>query len=134
MRAKAVEYLKTGLDIASELGTDIVTCCPPGDGTEYAFQMGYVDSWGWFVDGVREAAKHHSDVKLSLEYKKSETRAHCVIQTAASALRTAEQTGLDHVGVTVDIGHAFYAAEVPSLSLAQCAAANRLFVVHINDN
>lgn len=134
VRAKAVEYLKTGMDLAPELGTDIVTCCPLGDGAEYAFQMDYVDAWGWFVDGIREAAKHRSDIKLSLEYKKSETRAHCVMPTATSALHVAEQTGLANVGVTIDIGHALYANEIPSLSLAQCAAANRLFVVHINDN
>jgi xylose isomerase len=134
VRAQAVEYLKTGMDIAPELGTDIVTCCPLGDGTEYAFQMDYIDSWGWFVDGIREAAKHRADVKLSLEYKKSETRAHCVMPTAASALHTAEQTGLDNVGVTVDIGHALYASEIPGLSLAQCAAVGRLFLIHINDN
>jgi xylose isomerase len=134
VRAKAVAYIKAGMDLAPELGTDIVTCCPLGDGTEYAFQMDYIDSWGWFVDGIREAAKHRSDVKLSLEYKKSETRAHCVMPSATSALHAAQQTGLDNVGVTVDIGHALYVAEIPSLSLAQCAAANRLFLIHINDN
>ena len=134
VRAKAVDYIKAGLDLAPELGTDIVTCCPLGDGTEYAFQMDYVDSWGWFVDGIREAAKHRPDVKLSLEYKRCETRAHCVMPSATSALHAAEQTGLDNVGVTVDIGHALYISEIPSLSLAQCAAANRLFLIHINDN
>ena len=134
VRAHAIEYLKHGMDLAPEMGTDTVTCCPLGDGTEYAFQMDYTDAWGWFVDGIREVASHRSDVKLSLEYKKNETRAHCIMPTAAAALHVAEQTGLDNVGVTVDIGHALYANEVPSLSLAQCAAAGRLFVVHINDN
>ncbi len=134
IRAKAVAYIKTGMDLAPELGTDTVTCCPLGDGTEYAFQMDYTEAWGWFIEGIHEAAKHRSDVKLSLEYKQSETRAHCIMGTATSALHIAEQVGLDNVGVTVDIGHALYAHEVPSLSLAQCAAAGKLFVVHINDN
>ena len=75
VRAHAIEYLKHGMDLAPEMGTDTVTCCPLGDGTEYAFQMDYTDAWGWFVDGIREVASHRSDVKLSLEYKKNETRA-----------------------------------------------------------
>lgn len=134
VRAQAVEYLKAGMDLAPEMGTDIVTCCPLGDGHEYAFQIDYTQAWGWLIEGLREAASHRADVRLSLEYKLNETRAHCIMGSATSALHICEQIGLDNIGVTIDIGHALYGLETPSLSIAQCAHANRLFLIHINDN
>jgi xylose isomerase len=134
VRDKAIEYLKTGMDLAPELGTDIVTCCPLGDGHEYAFQIDYTQAWGWFIEGIREAAAHRSDVRLSLEYKLNETRAHCIMGTATSALHICDLVGLDNLGVTIDIGHALYGMETPSLSIAQMAHAGKLFLVHVNDN
>ncbi len=134
VRAKAIDYLKTGMDLAPELGCDLVTCCPLGDGHEYAFQIDYTQAWGWFIEGIREAASHRSDVRLALEYKLNETRAHCIMGSATSALHICDQVGLDNVGVTIDIGHALYGMETPSLSIAQMAHAGKLFLVHINDN
>jgi xylose isomerase len=134
IRAKAVEYLKIGMDLAPEMGTDIVTCCPLGDGHEYAFQIDYTQAWEWMIEGVRAAAAHRPDVRLSLEYKLNETRAHCVLGTAATALHLCDRVGLPNVGVTIDLGHALLGMETPSLSIAQLASAGKLFLVHINDN
>lgn len=134
VRAKAVEYLKRGMDISVEMGCNLVTCCPLGDGHDYSFQMDYIQAWGWFIEGIREAAQHRSDVKLSLEYKANETRARVIMGSATSALHVCDQVGLDNVGVTIDIGHALYAPETPSLSIAQLNHAGKLFLFHINDN
>jgi xylose isomerase len=134
VRRQAVDYLKHGMDIAPEMGCNTVTCCPLGDGHEYAFQIDYVQAWGWFLEGIREAAAYRPDVRLSLEYKLNETRAHCIMGSAASALHICDQIGLPNLGVTIDIGHALYGLETPGLSIAQLAHAGRLFVVHVNDN
>jgi len=40
----------------------------------------------------------------------------------------------DNVGVTLDVGHAFQALEIPADSVAFLGTTNRLFYVHINDN
>jgi xylose isomerase len=134
IRDKAIEYLKTGMDISVEMGCNMITCCPLGDGHDYSFQIDYTQAWGWYIEGIREAAKHRDDVKLSLEYKPNETRARVIMGSAASALHVCDQVGLPNVGVTIDIGHALYAPETPSLSMAQLHHAGRLFLVHINDN
>lgn len=134
VRALAVDYLKAGMDIAADMGCKLVTCCPLGDGHDYAFQMDYTQAWGWFIEGLRAAGQHRSDVRLSLEYKPMETRVRTILGTATAALHVCETVGLDNLGVTIDIGHALYAPETPSLSIAQLAYANRLFLVHINDN
>ncbi len=134
VRARAVQYLKTGMDIAAEMGCNLVTCCPLGDGHDYSFQMDYTDAWGWFVEGIRSAAQYRADVRLSLEYKPSETRVRTILGTAAAALHVCDLVGLPNVGVTIDVGHALYAPETPALAIAQLAHAGRLYLVHINDN
>ncbi len=134
IRAEAIQWIKEAMDIAPEMGCDIVTCCPLGDGHDYSFQIDYTQAWGWFIEGIREAASHRSDVRLSLEYKPAETRARVIIPTAAAALHACDQVGLPNVGVTVDIGHALYAPETPGMTIAQLARAGRLFLVHVNDN
>ena len=45
-----------------------------------------------------------------------------------------EKIGLDNVGVTLDIGHALYAGEVPADSLCFLSEMKRLFYIHVNDN
>jgi xylose isomerase len=134
VRAKAVTHLKEGMDISVEMGCNMITCCPLGDGHDYSFQMDYIQAWGWFIEGIREATKHRSDVKLSLEYKANETRSRVIMGSATSALHVCDQVGMENVGVTIDIGHALYAPETPSLSIAQLHHAGKLFLFHINDN
>ena len=106
VRAQAVAYLKEGMDISVEMGCNMVTCCPLGDGHDYSFQMDYTQAWGWFIEGIREAAKHRDDVQLSLEYKANETRSRIIMGSATAALHVCDQVGLENVGVTIDIGHA----------------------------
>jgi xylose isomerase len=68
IRREAVSYVKTGLDIAAELGVNLVTCCPLSDGYDYAFEIDHAQAWKWFIEGVGEAASHRPAVRLSLEY------------------------------------------------------------------
>src|SRR5690606_11769320 len=37
VRRQAVDYLKTGMDIAADLGTDMISVCPLIDGWDYNF-------------------------------------------------------------------------------------------------
>jgi xylose isomerase len=134
VRAEAVRYLKAGMDMAASLGCFMVTICPLADGHDYPFEVDYGQAWQWLREGVGGAAAYRSDVKVSLEYKRSETRAHCVLGSAATTLHLCNQIGLPNVGVTIDLGHALYVAETPAQVVALVADAGRLFLVHVNDN
>lgn len=134
VRAEAVRYLKRGMDLAASLGCYMVTICPLADGHDYPFQVDYAQAWRWLREGIEEAASYRSDVKVSLEYKRSETRAHCILDTAATTLHLCDQIGLPNLGVTIDLGHALYAGETPAQIIALLADAERLFLVHVNDN
>lgn len=134
LRADAVSDMHTAMDIAAELGANLVTCCPLIDGHDYAFQIDYTERWHWFVENVRAGASHRSDVRVSMEYKGQEPRTRTILPNVGRALHMCNQVGLDNVGVTMDLGHAFAAAEQPAESLCLLADAKRLFYVHLNDN
>ncbi len=134
IRAEAVQYVKTGMDLAAELGAGQVTCCPLIDGHNYSFQVDYLEQWHWLVEGVRQAAQHRPDVRVSLEYKLNESRNFVVLGNMGQALHLCQQVGLPNVGVTLDVGHALIARETPAASVCLAADAGRLFYVHWNDN
>lgn len=134
VRAEAVRYLKTGMDLAADLGSNLVTMCPLADGHDYPFEVDYGQAWRWLREGIGDAASHRSDVTVSLEYKRSETRTHCVLNTAATSLHLINQIGLPNLGVTIDLGHALYALETPGQIVALLDDADRLSLVHVNDN
>lgn len=133
-RREAIEYVKTGMDLAAELGTGMVTCCPLIDGHNYSFEADYMAQWRWLEEGIAEAASHRSDVKLSLEYKPNESRNYVVLGDMGRTLYLCERIGAPHIGVTMDVGHALVAKETPAEMLALAGLANRLFYVHFNDN
>ena len=134
IRKEAVQYLQNGMDLAAQLGCNLVTCCPLGDGFDYPFELNYTHAWKWLVDGFGEAASYRKDVRVSMEYKPSESRTHCILPGAGVALAACLQINAENIGVTLDMGHAFYGGESPAQSAAMLASANKLFVVHVNDN
>ena len=134
LRRDAVEELKTALDLAAELGSRMVSCCPLIDGHNYSFQADYLKQWAWLEEGIRDGASHRSDIRLSLEYKLNESRNYNILADMGRTLYLCERVGLPHVGVTVDVGHALIAKETPAEVMCLAAQAGRLFYVHFNDN
>jgi len=134
LRADAAADLKTAMDLAAELDAWMVTCCPLIDGHNYNFQVDYLKQWGWLEEGLAEAARHRSDVKISLEYKLNESRNYVILGDMGRTLYLCERLGMPHVGVTMDVGHALVAKETPAEMLCLAAQAGRLFYVHFNDN
>lgn len=134
IRGDAVRDIEISMDLAADLGADMVTCCPLIDGHNYAFQADYVQQWHWLVEGIREAASHRDDVRVSLEYKIKESRNYCILADTGRALYLCDQVGLPNVGITYDVGHALIAKEVPAATAALTADAGKLFYMHFNDN
>ena len=110
-----------------------MTCCPLSDGYDYAFHTHYVRAWERMVDCVKEAAAHRPEITLFMEYKPSETRVHCLLDSAAKAILLCDAVGAN-VGVTIDTGHSIYGGETPAEALAHVAMSGHPYYVHINDN
>ena len=55
VRKKAVRFIKEAKDFAAAIGADKVTCCPLGDGYEFAFQYDYAKTWKYLAECFGEA-------------------------------------------------------------------------------
>jgi xylose isomerase len=137
IRRQAVVELKSCVDMAVELGCDLINLWPGQDGYDYPLAADYIEEREWLIDNIREVAKYAQPkgVKIALEYKMKEPRTHSYLARASDTLLVAQATGLDNVGVTIDTGHAFLAYEnVGEIVALLKLHGNRLFHMHFNDN
>ncbi len=134
VRDRTLGYIRRAMDMAVELGTDMVSVCPLIDGWDHPFEVDYTKQWTWAVAALKEAAAHRDDVRLSIEYKPFEVRNRITLGTMARTLLMCEEVGATNVGVTMDVGHALIAQESPAAELCLAHHKKRLFYVHFNDN
>jgi len=134
IRAKAVRFIKEAKDFAQIAGADKVTCCPLGDGYEFSFQYDYAVVWKYLVEAFGEAGAYKPEIPLFIEYKPSETRARCFVNTAAKALCLLNDIQSKNMGVTLDFGHSMYGNENPAEALVHLAESPYKYYIHINDN
>jgi xylose isomerase len=133
-RQKSIELTCAAMDCAAALGIQTVNLWLGQDGFDYVFQMDYAQSWDWLVSGLRTCALHRPEIQLGVEYKVSEPKLNCLVNSGGKALALAYATGQPNVGVCLDIGHAFNARENPAEIACILLRENRLFHLHFNDN
>jgi xylose isomerase len=134
IRSKAVRFITEAKDFAAALGADKVTCCPLGDGYEFSFQYDYGVAWKHLVETFGEAGGHRPEIPLFIEYKPSETRGRCFVDSAAKTLCLLNTIGNPSMGVTLDFGHSVYGNEHPAEALALLDQSPYPYYIHINDN
>ncbi|WP_372803321.1 sugar phosphate isomerase/epimerase family protein [Paracoccus seriniphilus] len=134
LRRESVQYLKTAMDLAADLGSEMITVCPLIDGWDYAFQVDHIQQWRWMIEAFEEAAAHRGDIKICIEYKAYESKNHIILPTMGRTLHFCDRVGAANLGVTMDVGHALIAGESPGSEIAVAAEAGRLFYIHFNDN
>ena len=134
IRKRAVQFIKDAKDFAQAVGANKVTCCPLGDGYEFAFQCDYAQMWKYLVETFGEAGRYRPEIPLFIEYKPSETRGRCFVDTAAKALCLLNDIGIKEMGVTIDYGHSKYGLENPAEVVALLANSRYPYYVHVNDN
>ncbi len=133
-RRDAVAMLKNAMDASVELGCNLVQTALLNDGADYPFELDFTRAYEDTLEGIRECAEYRKDVRISLEYKASEPRVHCLFNNAGKMSAFCDKIGLPNVGVTLDTGHALQALETPADSVAFLNITNRLFYIHVNDN
>lgn len=134
VRKRAVQFIKDAKDFAKAVGADKVTCCPLGDGYEFAFQSDYAQMWKYLIDTFGQAGDYKKEIPLFIEYKPSETRGRCFLDTAAKTLCILNDIGIKQMGITVDYGHSKYGQENPAEVVAMLAHSPYPYYIHINDN
>jgi xylose isomerase len=134
VREKAVQFIKNAKDFAADIGADKVTCCPLGDGYEFSFQNDYAVAWKHLIETFSEAGDYRKEIPLYIEYKPSETRGRCFVDTAAKALCLLNDIKINDMGVTLDFGHSMYGNENPAEAVSHLEASPFKYYIHINDN
>ena len=134
VRAKAVRFIKEAKDFAAAAGADKVTCCPLGDGYEFSFQYDYAQTWKYLVEAFGEAGGYKPEIPLYIEYKPSETRGRCFVDSAAKTLCLLNDIQSREMGVTLDFGHSIYGNENPAEAWYFWPKALTRYYIHINDN
>jgi len=133
-REKAVQFIKNAKDFAADIDADKVTCCPLGDGYEFAFQNDYATAWKHLIETFSEAGDYRQEIPLYIEYKPSETRGRCFVDSAAKTLCLLNDIKIPAMGVTLDFGHSMYGSENPAEAVSLLEASPFKYYIHINDN
>lgn len=135
IRKDAIAHTKEMMDIASEIGCEIVSIWPGQDGYDYYFQADYIEERLWLEEGIKECCKHRKDIKVSIEYKIKEPRNRSYLSTVSNTLLMINEIDEENCGVTIDFGHALEAYENPAESVALLKRhGDKLFHIHMNDN
>lgn len=87
LRKENLEITKRGIDLAAELGAKFIIW-PGGEGYNYNFQIDYVKSWKWFIDGISEAVEYAASKKviILLEHKNSEPAMNILMRNIGMTL------------------------------------------------
>jgi xylose isomerase len=133
-RQQAIQRLREGMDLAADLGVELVTTCPLSDGYDYPFQVDYGEAWGNFIETVRAVVAHRSDVTFLLEFQPHEPHAHIMLDSVGKVLHVCAEVVAPNLGANLDVGHAFAAGEAPAESAALLARKGLLRYIHSNDN
>ncbi len=135
VRKKSLDHLRSSCELCMEMDCRLLNFWPAQDGYDYPFQGTFLDSWKYFADGMAKLASEFPTLKISLEYKAKEPRAHSYLPRMAECLLLCQVTGAENIGVTIDTGHAFLAGEnaAEAVALAK-SCGNRLYHMHFNDN
>ncbi len=133
-RASAMKIMNEAADIVRELGAKYVKIWPGQDGFDYPFQVDYHELNRLAVDGMRELASGHPDLKFVIEYKPREPRTHMYWGSAAKTILGIQQMGVDNVGVLLDFGHALFGGEAPAESAQLLIDHGLLWGMDVNDN
>jgi sugar phosphate isomerase/epimerase len=135
VRKKSLEHLRGSCELCLQMDCELLNFWPAQDGYDYPLQGNFIDAWKHLAEGMAKLAAEFPSLKLALEYKAKEPRAHSLLPRMAECLLLCQQTGAPNLGVTIDTGHAFLAGEnvAEAVALAK-SCGDRLLHMHFNDN
>ncbi|MDK6028325.1 sugar phosphate isomerase/epimerase family protein [Ignisphaera sp. 4213-co] len=135
-RRKAIDRCKKAIDIARELGAEILIIWPGREGFDFPFTTNYVKLWNNYVSSIKEVAEYGSDIKIALEYKMEDPSSYLLHGSAGRALATIlelRMLGIKNVGINVEFAHAKLAKEYVPETIVLISRYNALYHLHLND-
>ncbi len=131
VRRAAIDYVKSNIEFAGQLGADIVTFTPTAC-MKISPEAAVEREWEWAREAAAELAAEAggAGVKLVLEpWNRYETY---LITRAEQAIRFIDEVDSPHLGYMADTFH--MSIEEPDIAAAIRAAGSRLSHVHLADS
>jgi len=134
VRTYALERSKKAVDIAHELGTNLMVLWLAREGTYLRESKDACRATRQLVEAIDALLDYDSDLRIAIEPKPNEPMDHTYIPTTGHAIAL----GLlcsdpDRVGVNIESAHAILAGLDPSDEMGYALAHNKLWTVHLND-
>lgn len=136
VRKKAVDRCRKSVDIAREIGAEILIIWPGREGFDFPFTTNYRKLWDNYVSAIKEIAEYGHDLKIALEYKMEDPASYLLHGSAARALTTIlelRSQGINNVGINVEFAHAKLAKEYVPETITLISRYKALYHLHLND-
>ncbi len=122
------------IDIANELGTDLIVLWLAREGTLCAESKNPVEATRQLIDAVNKMLEYDAKIRIAIEPKPNEPVDKSIAGTIGHAMAISAAT-IDpvRVGGVVESAHATLAGLDPAHEMGFALALGKLFTVHLND-
>lgn len=133
-RQYAIERSLQCIDIADELGTDLIILWLAREGTYIREAKSASAATGRLLEAIDRMLDHHPTIRIAIEPKPNEPMDQAYIPTIGHALALGSQASdPSRVGGLIETAHALLAGLDPSDEMAFALHWGKLWSVHLND-
>jgi xylose isomerase len=133
-RKYAIERSKIAVDIANELGTELIVLWLAREGTYIREAKDSKEAVARLVEAINVMLDCNKKIRVAIEPKPNEPMDHAYIPTIGHALGLAYMTtDPSRVGGLIETAHAILAGLDPSDEIGYALAHDKLYSVHLND-
>jgi len=133
-RAYAIERSLRCIDVAKELGTDLIVLWLAREGTYLRESKNARRCVDYLVQAINRMLAHDPKIRIAIEPKPNEPMDHAYIPTIGHALALAQLTDApDRVGCLIETAHAILAGLDPADEIDFACAFGKLWSIHLND-
>ncbi|MCA1808296.1 MAG: TIM barrel protein [Kiritimatiellia bacterium] len=133
-RRYALDRSRRCVDIAQELGTDLIVLWLAREGTYIREAKDSCAIVGRLAEALNCMLEHDPKIRIAIEPKPNEPMDHTYIPTTGHALALARLCcDPERVGINIESAHAILAGLDPSDEMGFALAFDKLWTVHLND-
>lgn len=133
-RKYALERSKKAVDIANDLGTEMIVLWLAREGTYIREAKDSKIAVDRIVEAINVMLEYNPNIRIAIEPKPNEPMDHTYIPTIGHAIGLGMLTvDKNRVGGLIESAHAILAGLDPSDEMGYALAHNKLYSVHLND-
>lgn len=133
-RKYAIDRSKQCIDIANELGTNLIVLWLAREGTYLRESKCASQSFDYLIEAFNSMLAHDPKIRLAIEPKPNEPMDHAYLPTVGHALAIAQLTSDPvRVGTVIESAHCILAGLDPSDEIDFAMRFGKLWSLHLND-